>query len=153
MTSRMKLLCANQKQRRQTSSQPSIPPIAMMDRRMHNCIEEGPRQIEYCSSSCILYTAMSVRYPRRRGLLCTALLLLSEASAFHVASRQRSTTVTQPLESTWVVESVATKTKTELPPVLQGIVDERQEYHIKLGRAMDTLRNDMQTILTDKPGT
>ncbi|GKY92889.1 hypothetical protein MPSEU_000258000 [Mayamaea pseudoterrestris] len=96
---------------------------------------------------------MSARYPTIRALLCTVLMLLSGASGFQSASaRFRSpSSLTQSIESAWVVESVATNTKIDLPPVLQGIVDERQEYHVKLGRAMDTLRKDMQTILTDKP--
>ena len=90
-------------------------------------------------------------------MLYTALLLLSEAAAFQISqapSRLRTSSIlTQlQLESMPVLESVATETKIDLPPVLQGIVDERQEYHIKLGRAMDTLRNDMQSILTERPG-
>jgi len=40
-----------------------------------------------------------------------------------------------------------------LPPVLRDIVCERREYQMNLGRAMDTLRSDMETILVRKPGT
>jgi hypothetical protein len=42
--------------------------------------------------------------------------------------------------------------KVDLPPVLQQIADERAEFHINLGRAMDTLRSDMPKILSRTPG-
>jgi hypothetical protein len=41
----------------------------------------------------------------------------------------------------------------DLPPVLQQIADERREFQLNLGRAMDTLRSDMPDILVKKPGT
>lgn len=41
----------------------------------------------------------------------------------------------------------------ELPPVIQQIADDRRVYQMQLGKAMDTLRRDMQDILTEKPGT
>jgi hypothetical protein len=41
----------------------------------------------------------------------------------------------------------------ELPPVLRGIVDERAEFQMNLGKAMDTLRRDYPDILTKSPGT
>lgn len=40
----------------------------------------------------------------------------------------------------------------ELPPVIQQIADERAEFQINLGRAMDTLRRDMPDILSRTPG-
>ena len=39
-----------------------------------------------------------------------------------------------------------------LSPVLQGIVDERREYQMNVGKAMDVLRHDMRDILTETPG-
>lgn len=42
--------------------------------------------------------------------------------------------------------------KAVLPPVIQQIANERAEYEINLGRAMDTLRRDMPTILSQTPG-
>ena len=39
-----------------------------------------------------------------------------------------------------------------LPPVIQSIADERMEYQMNLGKAMDTLRKDYQDILTKRPG-
>lgn len=43
--------------------------------------------------------------------------------------------------------------QTSLPPVIQQIADNRAEFQINLGRAMDTLRRDMPEILSRKPGT
>jgi hypothetical protein len=42
---------------------------------------------------------------------------------------------------------------TNLPPVIQQIANERAEFQINLGRAMDTLRKDMPYILSQTPGT
>lgn len=39
-----------------------------------------------------------------------------------------------------------------LPPVLQQIADERREFQMNLGKAMDTLRTDMPYILKRSPG-
>ena len=39
-----------------------------------------------------------------------------------------------------------------LPPVIQSIADERAEFNMNLGKAMDTLRKDMPDILHRKPG-
>lgn len=44
------------------------------------------------------------------------------------------------------------KRKVDLPPVIQQIADERAEFQINLGRAMDTLRRDMPKILSRAPG-
>lgn len=44
-------------------------------------------------------------------------------------------------------------TSSELPPVLQIIVDERAEFQMNLGKAMDTLRKDYPDILHKSPGT
>lgn len=41
----------------------------------------------------------------------------------------------------------------ELPPVIQQIADDRKEFQLNLGRAMDTLRKDYPDILHKKPGT
>jgi hypothetical protein len=40
----------------------------------------------------------------------------------------------------------------DLPPVLQSIADERREFQMNLGKAMDTLRKDMPYILKETPG-
>lgn len=41
----------------------------------------------------------------------------------------------------------------DLPPVLQQITDERRNFQMNLGKAMDTLRKDMPYILKQTPGT
>ena len=41
----------------------------------------------------------------------------------------------------------------ELPPVIQQIAEDRREYQMNLGKAMDTLRRDMPYILKKRPGT
>lgn len=41
---------------------------------------------------------------------------------------------------------------TPLPPVIQHIADERREFQLNLGRAMDVLKRDMPDILRRKPG-
>ncbi len=40
----------------------------------------------------------------------------------------------------------------ELPPVLQDIVDERNEFRLNLGHAMDVLKQDYPEILRRTPG-
>mmetsp|Transcript_13631 Transcript_13631/g.19994 ORF Transcript_13631/g.19994 Transcript_13631/m.19994 type:complete len:117 (-) Transcript_13631:682-1032(-) len=40
----------------------------------------------------------------------------------------------------------------DLPPVLQGIMDERREFNMNLGRAMDVLRKDYPYMLYKSPG-
>jgi len=39
----------------------------------------------------------------------------------------------------------------DLPPVLQQITDERKNFQVNLGKAMDTLRKDMPYILKETP--
>jgi len=39
----------------------------------------------------------------------------------------------------------------DLPPVLQQITDERQNFQVNLGKAMDTLRKDLPYILKETP--
>lgn len=40
----------------------------------------------------------------------------------------------------------------ELPPILQDIVDERNEFRLNLGHAMDVLKQDYPEILRRAPG-
>ena len=92
-------------------------------------------------------------------LLVSCLLLLSTIDAFQVANERSS-----PMASTGITsshhhdESTTSATKfpsigTNLPPVIQQIANERAEFQINLGRAMDTLRKDMPYILSQTPGT
>ena len=61
----------------------------------------------------------------------------------------------EPLFSISVVdddEINAVGTGSNLPPVLQQITDERRNFQVNLGKAMDTLRKDMPYILKETPG-
>ena len=40
-----------------------------------------------------------------------------------------------------------------LPPVIQSIAEERVEYQMNVGKAMDSLRRDYQDVFTKKPGS
>jgi len=69
-------------------------------------------------------------------------------------SRQRasigSIPMLSPKDEMEVITSFASDIETkfsELPPVLQGIVDERQEFRLNMGRAMDILKHDYPEIL------
>eukprot|EP00542_Grammatophora_oceanica_P009259 CAMPEP_0194046814 /NCGR_PEP_ID=MMETSP0009_2-20130614/22391_1 /TAXON_ID=210454 /ORGANISM="Grammatophora oceanica, Strain CCMP 410" /LENGTH=240 /DNA_ID=CAMNT_0038692243 /DNA_START=31 /DNA_END=750 /DNA_ORIENTATION=+ len=48
-------------------------------------------------------------------------------------------------------ERTSTSKSEPLPPVLQQIVDERQAFSLKIGKAMDTLRGDYPEILHQLP--
>jgi hypothetical protein len=96
------------------------------------------------------------------SLLVSCLLVLSSTiDAFQVANERSS-----PMASTGITsshhhdESTTTSATTKfpsigtnLPPVIQQIANERAEFQINLGRAMDTLRKDMPYILSRTPGT
>lgn len=56
-------------------------------------------------------------------------------------------------ENSAATESKSEENLREMPPVIQQIADERREFQINLGKAMDTLRKDMPDILTQNPGT
>ena len=45
-----------------------------------------------------------------------------------------------------------TQANGDLPPVIQQIADERLEFNMNLGKAMDTLRKDMPYLLRRLPG-
>jgi hypothetical protein len=49
-------------------------------------------------------------------------------------------------------ENTIDEALSELPPVLQSIADERREFQMNLGKAMDTIRKDMPEILKRAPG-
>lgn len=66
----------------------------------------------------------------------------ADASLQHFFSAEdASTTPTSPDE-----------TLVDLPPVIQQIADERRDFQVNLGKAMDTLRKDMPEILKQAPG-
>jgi hypothetical protein len=62
--------------------------------------------------------------------------------------------VQRPLPTVKAEESSCTTSENlrELPPVIQSIADERREFQMNLGKAMDTLRKDMPEILKRAPG-
>ncbi len=91
-------------------------------------------------------------------LLVSCLLLLpSTIDAFQFANERGSPMASKGITSHERDESTSV-TKfpsigTNLPPVIQQIANERAEFQINLGRAMDTLRKDMPYILSQTPGT
>jgi hypothetical protein len=48
--------------------------------------------------------------------------------------------------------TVVEETLVDLPPLIQQIADERREFQVNLGKAMDTIRKDMPEILKSAPG-
>jgi hypothetical protein len=48
--------------------------------------------------------------------------------------------------------TVVEETLLDLPPLIQQIADERREFQVNLGKAMDTIRKDMPEILKSAPG-
>mmetsp|Transcript_39829 Transcript_39829/g.43135 ORF Transcript_39829/g.43135 Transcript_39829/m.43135 type:complete len:256 (-) Transcript_39829:2245-3012(-) len=64
-----------------------------------------------------------------------------------------SNEVEEPLMKIRVVEEGETRIRSvdNLPPVLQEITNERKNFHMNLGKAMDTLRKDMPYILKETP--
>ena len=98
----------------------------------------------------------------------TSLFLLLAAFPYCLAFQQAvSSSVRQQRARTFVVTSAGSsstaveekppvikqQSTSELPPVLQSIVDERAEFQMNLGKAMDTLRKDYPDILKKSPGT
>jgi hypothetical protein len=51
------------------------------------------------------------------------------------------------------INKTPTQDSSSLPPVLQQITDERRNFQMNLGKAMDTLRKDYPYILKKTPGT
>ena len=84
------------------------------------------------------------------GLFSPLLLVqaFSPSTTSH-ASWRLSSEVCEVVEESSLTTSAET---TPLPPVLQHIADERREYQLALGKAMDILRRDMPEILRRKPG-
>ena len=72
-----------------------------------------------------------------------------------VSSSSSTIISNEPLSAVRVVEAEETSnigSGSDLPPVLQQITDERKNFQMNLGKAMDTLRKDMPYILKDTPG-
>jgi len=75
---------------------------------------------------------------------------VAESSCFSLIER----TLNKPLSSVCVVddnEFTTIGSSSDLPPVLQQITDERKNFQMNLGKAMDTLRKDLPYILKETP--
>jgi len=73
-------------------------------------------------------------------------------SNFNMMSPLTQTTPTTFLHASAGLDELPTlNVDNELPPVLQHLVDERREFEMNLGKAMDTLRKDYPMILKKKP--
>ena len=113
---------------------------------------------------------MTLASSSNQGMLCVLLLLssfLSSACGFsahrslQISTRGKSFTRSSahPLlvEEDSSIETETSRPLTQgngdLPTVIQQIADERQEFNMNLGKAMDTLRKDMPDILRSPPGT
>ena len=101
-------------------------------------------------------------FSRRLLLLCilTASPCLWDAYGFNIATttsssadRIRINRIFEQETMDMDVSGSSTVTSGKnLPPVIQSIADERAEFNMNLGKAMDTLRKDMPDILHKKPG-
>jgi hypothetical protein len=72
------------------------------------------------------------------------------------AVQEDSITATTTTTTTTDDDDVTTRSNNnlrDLPPVLQQITDERKNFQMNLGKAMDTIRKDMPYILKRTPGT
>jgi hypothetical protein len=96
-------------------------------------------------------------------MMKTCLLLLAAVPCLAFQQTSPVLSVQRRLDTTFIRKAAAVgeppvKEKdltitSELPPVLQSIVDERAEFQMNLGKAMDTLRRDYPDILSKSPGT
>ena len=97
-----------------------------------------------------------------RKLIPVLLFTVGKAAGFapsDVTSRRLDLEITNQVilpavvdEESSVIDEAKTKLR-DLPPVIQSIADERREFQMNLGKAMDTLRSDMPDILKRAPGT
>ena len=77
----------------------------------------------------------------------------SEPIAAIVHKSEESTGATTTEETQESGDVSTTISQPHMPPVIQQIADERRQYQMNLGKALDVLRRDMQDILTKRPGT
>jgi len=99
--------------------------------------------------SCLLTVVPVVGFqPNVPVAFVTPLEATAMAHSPAVVAAAESSSECTPL-SPQLQQSAASK---NLPPVIQQIADNRAEFQLNLGRAMDTLRRDMPEILTKTPG-
>ena len=87
----------------------------------------------------------------------TAIAALFHAAGAFQVSNMNIRRVNSNLKST-VLEDITSSTEqtvggSSLPPLLQDMANERREFEMNLGKAMDTLRKDYPTMLRKAPGT
>jgi hypothetical protein len=102
------------------------------------------------STCCVAPTIGFAPEGRRSHIRLDLDLTVAESSSSMI---EKSTN--QPLSSISVVdddEMNSIESGSNLPPVLQQITDERKNFQVNLGKAMDTLRKDMPYILKQTPG-
>lgn len=96
----------------------------------------------FAPASCAFHASDMIR----RSPSASALTTLTRSSLIFDTLEDSSTT--------FVASTTVTPPSTvgrDLPPLLQDMVDERREFEMNLGKAMDTLRKDYPTILTKMP--
>jgi hypothetical protein len=89
-------------------------------------------------------------------ILLAAVACCTPSSGFSLsptASIRLDLQIAEPLPSTEDSPLKIDENLMDLPPVIQQIADERREFQLNLGKAMDTLRKDMPYILKRSPGT
>ena len=97
-------------------------------------------------------------YLRQLSILASLLATIISATAFQSPVDFRNGRSTKLTSS--VLEDLSTvgenmrsgSSTTELPTVLQEMVNERRNYEMNLGRAMDVLRKDYPHMLHKTPG-
>lgn len=83
--------------------------------------------------------------------VAATLFFVSFVQGFQVSNMPRVRT--HVLKSSVMDERTSQSQETrDLPPLLQNMADERREFEINLGRAMDTLRRDYPDMLHQTPG-
>ena len=108
----------------------------------------------YCEGNIRSFSAMKTPFV----LLTLALWPNLAANAFvQVPAVQKSRQIGADftVKSALLEDSATAETRaklSELPPVLRDIVDERNEFRLNLGHAMDVLKQDYPEILRRAPG-
>jgi hypothetical protein len=102
-------------------------------------------------SSLLLLPCLSVSAFQGQGVVASRKRPVSFLQL--APSVEKKSILNEPLSAALESPSSTGKSLVDLPPVLQSIADERREFQLNLGRAMDTLRSDMPDILVKKPGT
>lgn len=90
---------------------------------------------------------------KRLQLICTLVAVLPNSHAFQASVITQNSGLNKLHSSAGLVDPPTQHIgeTTELPPILKQIADERREFELKLGKAMDTLRKDYPVMLKQKP--